>query len=499
MRLWQGSSPACNVLNISSENEWATYGSSCTLGGATLVDMATLLDPFMSQVPSGFNTGLIQQFVPRINSTASIDTDISDFDWPKDCQHESNSFYVAYSGSIGNPAIIDSMNFSLEACMPGDQRQTKWKNTSSRQDFEEVLYLNISTRSADLSSPGGQTLYQVKLKTTAGYFELPSYAHPEPGPLLNDSLGESCGSDCMKQQHKRQATTNSSALLGLESVPNKGPLLTTAMALFGEASFIANRYFQPEAYIASSFELNMSRSGQNAWHCQEMVPFAGLMVPTAAPDADTLAIIDPLLTCADNMMGNKEEVYEQIVSYLQLFQYEPAAVSNAFTAAAYLANQAWLLQNSQDCGGFVYFDTGAESRKPYASLAGVITISLLLSAFLLGLLAIALYSSRMPRWTSQLNSFAMVRIGASIADRISLKLVNEIPWLDVLDEIPGTIGSAASDVDDVHELSLGAPKPLSKDIWYHSFDRKLSPVEKTMAVQKRNRAVVHMNRAPKTE
>ena len=73
----------------------------------------------------------------------------------------------------------------------------------------------------------------------------------------------------------------------------------------------------------------------------------------------------------------------------------------------------------------------------------------------------------------------MIRIGAFMVDEVSLKVVNEPNKLKVLDKIPGTIGSAISDTAGVDELGLGAPKPLSKDVLYLSFDRKRVPPKKT--------------------
>ena len=66
-------------------------------------------------------------------------------------------------------------------------------------------------------------------------------------------------------------TTNiSDADFELEGVPNKGPLLTTAMALFGAGSFVANRVAHPEAYINADLEY-VSQT------CIEPMPFKSLL------------------------------------------------------------------------------------------------------------------------------------------------------------------------------------------------------------------------------
>lgn len=438
--------------------------------------MNALLNPFLAQVPSSFNTGLITQFAPRLNSTATVDRDLDESDFPQDCQSKKNSFNVAYNYSEGDPAFQGYMHFSIEACMPEDQTLPKWINTRSRQDFEEILYLNITTHGTSLTDYGaGHTLSRVKVKTTAGFFELPNYAHTDPGPLLENGPAEACGNDCTGQVPKRQASYNTTTMLNVESVPNKGPLLTTALALFGEGSFIADRFYNWESYISARILANVS---QVPYHCQEVVPFSGLMATALAQDADFVG--NEVAQCADNELFHQYDVYRQIFDYLQFFQDDSAQLGGAFTAAAYLANEAWLLHptgGSSGCSITITIDHGTESRKPHISQAGIITISILLSVFLLSLLAIALYSSHSPRWTSQLNSFAMIRIGASIADQVPLKFVNNVDNVRLLDDLSGTMGSETSDAGIADDLKLGGLKHLARDTLYSSIDRVLTPEE----------------------
>lgn len=386
-----------------------------------------------------------------------MDIDASEF--PQDCQGGKNSFYVSYNYSV-TLYEQSSVVFSVEACMPGDQSQPKWRGTRSRQHFEEVLYLKIYTMYSRKS------LWRVRVDTTAGFFELPNYAHSDPGPLLHDGPREHCGQDCEKQVfYKRQNMLNTSTMSRLESTPNKGPLLTTAMALFGEGSFIANRFYNWHAYV------DVPSTGQTAmsiWHCQEMIPFKGLMADVYNEES----------FCADNYSPSQDYVYQQIIDYLQIFQSYPETVTNAFTAAAYLANEAWLLHPSGECSLTVSLDHGTESRKPHICQAGVITISVLLSAFLLSLFAMAWYSSHSLRWASQLNSFAMIRIGASIADRISMGLVNDVNKLKLLDVIPGVMGSEADDNNAAENLKLGALNRLAGDVRYNSIDYQLTQEER---------------------
>ncbi|TKA29668.1 hypothetical protein B0A49_13865, partial [Cryomyces minteri] len=64
--------------------------------------MSTMIDPFFAQLPYGYNTGLIRQFIPRINSTAKYEV-ISAVDYPTGCDKIPGSFFVDY----GNVTISD--------------------------------------------------------------------------------------------------------------------------------------------------------------------------------------------------------------------------------------------------------------------------------------------------------------------------------------------------------------------------------------------------------
>lgn len=192
-RLWQVNPASCNMLNHTTD---FSYDPICIRGGATLEHLQTLDYPFLSQLPSGYNTGLIKQYSPRINSTAIVEDVSEEAGILYNCQEGDENFYVTYS--------IPS--FNLTACMPGDQSKPIWRNTRDRQDFVELLYLNIST-STTWDSAISST--RITLNTTAGFFELPSYKNVVPGPLLDeDPLTEGDGytDRLFKSISKRQAT-----------------------------------------------------------------------------------------------------------------------------------------------------------------------------------------------------------------------------------------------------------------------------------------------------
>ena len=266
-RLWQRAPLMCDPRDQLKAD--TVDASSCTPGGANLADLAALIDPFVAQLSFGYNTGLVKQYLPRVNSIVRLET-IPASEFPSHCNQTKGSFYVSYASTWDNGL------YALEACMPYDQTRSPWKDTRDRQDLLEVLYLKVHTAS-----------------TTAGYFELPSFESDVGGPLWPNGppkdyyrhrhsylQARSDGISSDSPSHvRRQATTNSTQLLYLEGTYNKGPLLTVAMALFGEGCFIADRVFLQRYYHGSNFEDKLHlRTRVHGQHCQEVAPFARLLV-----------------------------------------------------------------------------------------------------------------------------------------------------------------------------------------------------------------------------
>ena len=91
--------------------------------------------------------------------------------------------------------------------MPGDQSSSTWENTYNRQDFFEVLYLNISVMGYDRpvnpvqgpDSPTAGGIFKITSNTFAGYFELPNYMDGgQAGPIIDGDpdYEPNCGTDC---------------------------------------------------------------------------------------------------------------------------------------------------------------------------------------------------------------------------------------------------------------------------------------------------------------
>lgn len=195
-RLWQRSSSLCGNTTLSPAGDFADQW--CTVGGSSLLEMTMLQEPFFAPLPSNFSTGLVRQFSPRINSSSHL-SNISSSDWPTNCDTRQNSFFARY----GN--LSDTWSWNITLCMPANYSNPFVHSTRLRQDFSELLYVNISVTGFEglIGNETISALYKVDLATTVGYFELPNYMNGQTaGPLLTVDPQSLCGRDCAPQGYQ---------------------------------------------------------------------------------------------------------------------------------------------------------------------------------------------------------------------------------------------------------------------------------------------------------
>ncbi|OKP10039.1 hypothetical protein PENSUB_4504 [Penicillium subrubescens] len=452
--------------------------------------MPNINDPFWAQPPVGFQTGLWQQFAPRVNFTTKYDKILED-DFPKDCRHEPGALFIHYEN------MTDIGGYIVDICMPGDQKQSPWKATRKRQDFSEELYVKMTLewKGEDAENAPGEYLsfapgkysFKVTLNTTAGYFELPNYENGQlPGPLLDDpdnGQENTCGAQCRLQsqtasnyQKKRYfvgPVTNSTEVAlanlteSLSSVVSKGPLLFTTLALFTTGSYLDIEHTAAQAY---------HNGGPDEWGgCIDIPPLVQLL--HGEDDKRVSLDIDP---CIDGSNTKGHGLLKLVADYIWLFSAEEQAyyfnyiispsakhIENAFTAAAFMAVDEWMQYGSTwsdlDTSGSLNWDLGVDQQVPSIPHAGVVLISILLALYLLCILGLSLYAAWTPRWTNQLDSFAMMRIGSAAPDRFPLRLAHSSDEVNDLDQLPGWIGSTTGVETDntcISELGLGGETAL---------------------------------------
>ncbi|KAJ5318747.1 uncharacterized protein N7506_011451 [Penicillium brevicompactum] len=466
-----GSNGACSQLAVS-------FGHFDPLG------VPPENDAFLAQLPVGFNSGLIRQFAPRINSSTKF-TQIASHEFSRECEQTHGSFFMDYA-SAPDLRSTPSYGWAIQACMPGDLARTPWKATRSRQDFSEDLFLNMTLKS---SEAWNNTFYKLTLNTTAGYFELPNYMNGEvAGSLLDKDPNDLCGIDCMTQGSDLEAQSpilhhdfrrnepksghsTDGPIRPLETVKNKGPLLTIALAMFGEGSFLQQNSFGYKS--PSQIHDDLSRSTE---FCTNLLPLQFILDPKIWTSMQDMHHASG--TCIrENVVNWMRFFHLDIFSeYLGFHPNNPASlVESSFKIAAFLANKAWM--ESKVGSLAVSYDLGADSQVPSISRAGIIIISCLLGLDLLILVPLAAYAAWTPRWTSQLDSFAMMRIGATLGDKVPLLMKTDKTDIKILDELPGWIGDNSQEDDPAGTLALGGLRPLAdrKDGLFKCYAENATP------------------------
>jgi len=230
------------------------------------------------------------------------------------------------------------------------------------------------------------------------------------------------------------------------SAVNNGPLLTIALALFGEGSFLAT---WPQTFSSLKQSLSNEAARNSGPVCLYVLPLGNLLGELTDPYGEY-----PCISQFHFCMGDGSS---PIRSWLQDLLDDPEGLANAFTAAAFLANQAWMLYSGASHSLYISYDMGADTVIPVISVAGVVIISILLFLYLLALLAMSVYASIHTRWTSRLDAFTMLRLGAAIGhDKVPLKAGQQTDMIEVLDEIPGRVEDAAGEQEEIGRLGLGA-------------------------------------------
>ena len=454
-RLWAGDLKCDETsdLELSIDLCTRTAGQFFTFG-----NMSLLPDPFWATLPYGFNTGMERAYLPRITSTASQENITAD-DFPKNCDTIQDALYLRYAAT-GDAA------YSVEVCMPANMTISPWIAQHSAQAFTEKLYLNITVGDSGGTTPlyPQESYSMITMQTTTGYFELPNYMNGGvAGPLIN----EIPDAPILKKKKTRsisnvQGNSPSNETVHFQNNAAKGPLFNVVLALFGASSFIDAQHNSLGTY-------DLASGTQPSGACVGSAPFVKLL---RNDDGEIDLNFDPVDSdCIEDGQVQSTGQYQQLLqSYA--YAFVPKAgdgyngggrLENAFTAAAFVANDVWMTTNTEIGSLQVTYDPGVDVYVQVISLGAIIVISALLGIYLLSLLLLATVATFTASWAPQLDSFAVMRMAATLGGALPLKMAHGTREIGVLDETPGWVGDAGSDVGpNKGQLELGASEPLDR-------------------------------------
>jgi hypothetical protein len=415
---------------------WGTAGKLTDYNAST---------DWYAQVPANYNTGSYSQITTRINSSAeSGEVPFSEF--PANCSSVQDYFYTSLNYT--NQYLGD---VNIQACYPYNVTLSPWLATDARQDFTEVLYLNITTGYFPQSDIKIVGTYKITMDTTAAFFELPNaYNGGKPGDLLaNPKVSCEFDDGCIDLNttasplDKRQLDTDSLIDQLYNNYNLLGPLATISIALFGPGSWFDNQ----QTLFNTDYDNDFSN--ETGWrdYLDNELQYELLPLLSLASE-DEQALYDYGVAASP--------IYSWLEGFIEVGSNTTLAA--AFARASYFANKA--LIETTDSTAITSYGIRSSTLKstlmPSISLAGMIVVSVLIGLYMVPFLALALYAGLINTWTRTLDSFVMLRMGAAIGQKdLPMQIGKRMGKIEVLDQLPGVIRDVSGPDDKVRQLALG--------------------------------------------
>ncbi|OBT42309.1 hypothetical protein VE00_06369 [Pseudogymnoascus sp. WSF 3629] len=203
-----------------------------------------------------------------------------------------------------------------------------------------------------------------------------------------------------------------------ERRPTPGPLITTALAMFGHSS----------AFFIATNATNLTTNDNYKRMCRDTVlPFSMLMsmsfsyvqIDICSRDRSGHPTNQEPKTPLD-LATDETLLPELVYNFINIFSNanrakELLTIALFFASEIHLTTTASLGSSSlNSCA--IYTGDGSQILKPRYGLAGIIVVSLLIAIQVAGLVILAIYNSSFPTWTPNLDALALAKVGAELKD-----------------------------------------------------------------------------------
>ncbi|KAK4184773.1 hypothetical protein QBC35DRAFT_505125 [Podospora australis] len=435
---------------------------------------------FAAAVPKDTTTGMFRVHALRMNSSSTcefLDTSL----YPQSCTGD-----ITFETSYNNP------NLTVQVCATSTgQKQDSyhypepWSRAAGgeRRDLEEVLYINVTR-----PRPRGRLVwwtdsphYHVRCvgRSSLGFFELGNDLNGNrPSPLLPKLYTSRDKSDFADRYRSssnfetRDSPFPTAATLANDEYPSwrgsydiRGPLLTTAQALFGARSFfdMAKRLPQDNHNSTEALvlcELNpvpFVRTIKDMGYCEwDLVH----------PDHIDTFRRNPNSILYDGGWANWR--IEKIIENLGVSEDgsgQHATLVTAMYTAAKKQFEASIAGDNAQLANQVWKADSVSVKRLVISTPAIVVISVLMGIQVAIVLALLWYIYGMPVWTETLDSFAVARI--AMEQSHNLTVLKEAGLWEVslaqkaqLAETDGLVGAVeAYNADDNGKVMNGVPVP----------------------------------------
>jgi hypothetical protein len=241
--------------------------------------------------------------------------------------------------------------------------------------------------------------------------------------------------------------------------PTPGPLMTSALAMFGKDSFF---------YVASNSSTD-SYPTITQQICQaDNIPLTRLSIfgPSMYDYMFSACFdIDSPYSTAGNPLSLDPLLYEWISTFnpdRETYVDNHVYSKQALEVAMFFANQHWLLETAAATrllytARSIFTSPGSPVARPVVPLYAKITVSLLIALQLLGLALLAKFIYSIPTWTEKLDSTAMAQLTHDVDSGIfSVIRKPDQQALKQLGRCNGIVGLVEKNEDaDVESMSDG--------------------------------------------
>lgn len=194
-------------------------------------------------------------------------------------------------------------------------------------------------------------------------------------------------------------------------IPVPGPLMTAALALFGNGSFLNLVADDPTKMKPIQTLSTMCKYGDFPFSQLISVYSSSQLHPSACWQLGQKMDDEPDLVA--------HRINDAVAAFFSYFDNPPDA-QFLLEMAVFLANEATLRKAVTGTGSMqarkIYFSPGTLFAKPSKSLATTIAISILIFLQLSGLAMLVWYTNRVPTWAASLDAVTVAQIGRAMKD-----------------------------------------------------------------------------------
>ncbi|KAI1060470.1 hypothetical protein LB506_007221 [Fusarium annulatum] len=386
---------------------------------------------YASSVPNGTTTGVYRHHAARMDSTANCYLTKS---FPKQCKGD-KPFAPSFTEEWLN----------VDICAEGSYDTVAWNTSRNKQEHNEALWLSMKWDIPEGQDSSGQfrnnDSYVLRCDSVSrrGWFQLPNNANGgKPGSLrdewpswrelkheFNDYYINSPqwdqtfpgdrypAAEIPDEELQKYRGKSSNTYQG---PPVPGPLMTVALAMFGNSSFFqAARVADRDTY---------NQTIENICD-NSLFPLLGMM-----PREYNLGWCSPSVRNPKHSLKMQDLIYY----YFNGLKNEEAT-TQALEKAMFFANEALLTTAASLFEKRpIFYSPGTAVIKPKKDSAAVITVTVLICLQVMGLFALMWFILRAPTWTETLDADALAHIGSQLKEwgepRPDMRQINGIVGVD---------------------------------------------------------------------